>query len=286
MSAYRGIMSDIEWRSPGGRVVVGIFFVTLILVSLIVIFPFFFAFTAGLKNSTDIYRPGLDLWPETPIWANYAEAWQRLDMLTMFKNSFIVGLGGVFGRLLVSTMAAYSLARLKPKGKRIIELFILITLTIPLITYLVPLYVTLANLPILKVSLVNSYWGLWIPYSANAFAILVLKNAFEQIPQEIYDAAAIDGASEFRMFFVFTLPLAKSLIIVLALLAFIGMWGDFLLPLLVLRDSELQTVSVRLFNLTRSFPVNLHMAGSFIAMIPPTVVAFFLQRYMKGGLTF
>ena len=282
----RGIMSDIEWRSPKGRVIVAFFFIVLLIASLIVVFPFIFSFTAGLKNSTEIYKPGLNIWPEEVNWGNYIEAWQRLDMLKMFKNSIFVALGGVFGRLLISTMAAYSLANLNPKGKKIIETFILITLTVPFIAYLVPLYVTLANVPLLNVSLINSYWGLWIPYSANAIAILILKSSFEHIPQEIYDAAAIDGASETMMFFRFTLPLSGAIILVLGVLAFIGMWGDFLLPLLILRDSGLQTVSVRLFNLTRAFPVNLHMAGSFIAMVPPMIIAFFVQRYMKGGLTF
>jgi multiple sugar transport system permease protein len=88
------------------------------------------------------------------------------------------------------------------------------------------------------------------------------------------------------MFFQFTVPLSSGIMLVLGLMAFITLWGDFLLPLLVLRDPSMQTISVRLFNLTRNFPINLHMAGSFIAMLPPLVAAIFLQRYMKGGLTF
>jgi ABC-type glycerol-3-phosphate transport system permease component len=114
----------------------------------------------------------------------------------------------------------------------------------------------------------------------------VLKTAFDGIPKDLYDAAQVDGASNLRLFFQFTLPLTSSLMLVLGLLSFIGLWGDFLLPLLVMRDPSLQTISVRLFNLTRSFPINLHLAGSFIAMLPPLFAAVFLQRYMKGGLTF
>lgn len=285
MTISRAILSQAERRSPGGRLLLAVFILVLLVVGLLVMFPFFFAFTAGLKTSTEVAEPGL-LLPRVANWGNYAEAWSRLNMVGMFKNSLIVGMGGVILRLLVCSMAAYSLSRLKPIGKRVIEAMILITFALPTIAYIVPLYLTLVKLPIIHISLLNNYWGLWIPYAANAFTILVLKNTFDAIPQDIYDAARIDGAGEVPLFFQFTLPLSSSILVVLGLLAFIGMWGDFLLPLLILRDPELQTVSVRLFNLTRQFSLNLYMAGAFMAMVPPTIVAIVLQRYIKGGLTF
>ena len=104
----RGVMSDVEWRSPGGRVFVGVSLGVLILVSIAVLFPFLYSFTAGLKTSTEIFKPGLRLWPETPHWENYLEAFQRLNLLGMFKNTFIVAAGGVFAQVIVSTTAAYS----------------------------------------------------------------------------------------------------------------------------------------------------------------------------------
>jgi multiple sugar transport system permease protein len=117
--------------------------------------------------------------------------------------------------------------------------------------------------------------------------ILVLTNSFDQIPKDLYEAAQIDGASEIRMFFSITLPLSYSVLLVLGLFSFIGFWGDFLWPFLVLRDSSLQTISVRLYTETRGFSLNLFLAASFIAMVPPAIAAFFLQRQApKGGLTF
>jgi len=283
--AGRGIMSKSEWKTRGGLAIGAVIFIGLLFVTVIVIFPFFFAFASGLKTPTQIFEPGL-LFPANPNWDNYRDAWERLNMFGMFKNSFIVATGAVVGRLLISALAAYSLSRLKPRGKGIIEVLIYATMTIPFVAYMVPLYVTLARVPILDISLVNTYWGLWIPYAASAFYIVVLKNTFDSIPDEIYDAAKIDGAGDIPLFFQFTVPLSSSILIVLGLLTFITVWGDFLLPLLILREPALQTVSVRLTALTRSFPVNLHMAGAFMAMVPPTVLAIFMQRYMKGGITF
>ncbi|MBN2388576.1 MAG: carbohydrate ABC transporter permease [Anaerolineales bacterium] len=285
-TANRGVMSIVEGRSLKGRLVLGLFFAILVLTGIIIIFPFFFSFTAGLKNSTEIYRPGVNLWPASPDWGNYVEAWRRFNMTRMFWNTFVVAGGGVLAQLVVSSLAAFFLSRLKPIGSNLVMVLILITMTIPRIAYLVPLYMTLAKLPFINTSLINTFWGLWLPYAVNPFMILVLKNAFDSIPRQIYDAAEVDGATETRIFLQFTIPLSASIMLVLGLLSFIGLWGDFLLPLLVLRDSSMQTVSVRLFNLTRDFPMNLHMAGSFIAMIPPMFAAIFLQRYMKGGLTF
>lgn len=281
----RGILSHVEARSAPGRALYVVMLIALLLGGVVFVFPFVFAFTAGLKNSAEIYLPGINLLPEIPQWANYRQAWQRFNMLGMFRNSLIIALGGVLGQLLIASLAAYSLARLKPIGGKLLLFLFLISLTIPVIAYIIPLYLTLVELPILHISLLNSFWGLWLPYAANAFAILMLKNFFEQIPSEIYDAAAVDGASPLRTFVAITLPLSRSILLVLAMLSFVGIWKDYLLPLLVLREADLQPVTVRLYTLVERFPKNLQLAAAFVAMVPPLLAAFVLQRYLKGGLT-
>lgn len=280
-STNRSIMSNSEWRSPMGRLIAFFYFFILLIVSILVIFPFIFSFTAGLHNSIDVVKPGIHLWPAKPLWGNYIDAWQRFAMSRLFLNTIIAAGGGVIAQLTVSSLAAYSLSRLNPIGKNFIRALLLITMAVPGIVYLVPRYVVMAELDLL-----NNYLGLWIPYAASSFMILVLNNSFDQIPRDLYEAAEMDGASEIRMFFNITLPLSYSVMLVLGLFAFIGFWGDFLWPFLILRDSGLQTISVRLYTLTRGFPLNLYMAASFIAMIPPSIAAFYLQRHApKGGLT-
>ena len=278
----RGIMSNTEWRSPLGRFIGFIYLIILLFVGILVVFPFIFSFTAGLHNSIDVVKPGIHLWPEKPLWINYLDAWQRFKISRLFFNTAVAAGGGVLGQLIVSSLAAYSLSRLNPIGKNIIRTLLLITMAVPGIVYLVPRYVVMADL-----GLLNNFMGLWLPYSASSFMILVLNNAFDQIPRDLYEAAQIDGASEMRMFTNITLPLSSSVLLVLGLFAFIGFWGDFLWPFLILRESELQTMSVRLYTLTRGFPLNLFMAASFMAMIPPSLAAIYLQRRApRGGLTF
>ncbi|HLO29568.1 MAG TPA: carbohydrate ABC transporter permease [Anaerolineales bacterium] len=281
-SANRGIMSNTEWRSPLGRLIGLLYLIILALAAILVIFPFLFSFTAGLQNSIDVVKPGLHLWPAKPLWANYLDVWQRFKLGRLFLNTAIAAGGGVLAQMVVSSLAAYSLSRLNPIGKNVIRAIILITMAVPGLVYLVPRYVVIA-----KMGLVDNFMGLWLPYAASSFMILVLNNAFDQIPKDLYEAAQIDGASDMRMFLSITVPLSSSVLLVLGLFAFIGFWGDFLWPFLVLRDSSLQTISVRLHTLARGFGLNLFMAASFIAMIPPSLAAFFLQRHApKGGLTF
>lgn len=278
----RGIMSNAEWRSPAGRLIGLLYLLVLAFVSVVVIFPFIFSFTAGLHNSIDVVKPGIRLWPAEPLWNNYVDAWQRFKISRLFFNTAIAAGGGMIAQLVVSSLAAYSLSRLEPVGKKAIRALILVTMAVPGIVYLVPRYVVMADL-----GLVNNFAGLWIPYAASSFMVLVLNNAFDQIPRDLYEAAQIDGASEPRMFVSITIPLSYSVMLVLGLFAFITFWGDFLWPFLILRDSELQTISVRLYTLTRGFPLNLYMAASFMAMIPPSIAAFFLQQHApRGGLTF
>jgi multiple sugar transport system permease protein len=280
-NANRGIMSNAEWRSPLGRLIQFFYLIILLFVSIMVIFPFVFSFTAGLHNSIDVVKPGIHLWPKTPLWGNYLDAWQRFKISRLFLNTAIAAGGGVIAQLVVSSLAAYSLSRLNPIGKNVIRGIILITMAVPGIVYLVPRYVVIA-----KMGLVDNFLGLWIPYAASSFMILVLNNAFDAIPRDLYEAAQIDGASDLQMFTSITIPLSSSVLMVLGLFAFIGFWGDFLWPFLILRQSDLQTISVRLYTLTRGFPLNLWMAASFIAMIPPSIAAFYLQRHApRGGLT-
>lgn len=281
----RGFLSNAELRTAEGRLYYYGAVVFLLLVALMTLFPFFFAFTSGLKNSTEIFSAGLNLLPETPLWQNYSEVWTRFDMPRLLGNSFAVVGGSVLLQLIVSSLAAYSLSQLKPIGGRYIMMGFLVTLMIPGIAYIVPLYVTIRDLAHFNIDLFNSYWGLWLPNAVSAFAIFVLKTFFDRIPSEIIDSARVDGASAFQILYHIILPLSRSILIVIAVLAFVGIWKDFLLPLLIIPDPAKQPLTTRLIYLTNDYGVNLQMAASFIGLLPPLLIAVLLQRYMRVGVT-
>lgn len=281
----RGFFSNIELRTPSGRLYYTLSILVLLLVAMFALFPFFFAFTSGLKDSTEIFQSGLNLLPIVPRWENYVRAWERFDMLRLFGNSFLISGVGVVLRLAVSAAAAFSLSKLKPFGGRVITLGFMLTLMIPAMAYFVPLYTTIANVPVLNISLINSYWGLWLPYCVDAFSIFVLKTFFDRIPPDLIDSARVDGANALQTFYHVVFPLSRSILIVLFVLAFVGLWRDFLLPYLVITDPAKQPVTVRLFYIADDYSINLQMAASFMALLPPLLIAIVLQRYMKIGLT-
>lgn len=282
----RGFLSHAELKTPTGRIYYYSSMVILLALSLLVLFPFVYAFTSGLKESTEIFTSGLNLIPQNPQWHNYSDAWIDFEIPRLFYNSFLIVSGGVILRMLISALAAFALSQLKPVGGRLIMICFFITMMIPGIAYLVPLFVTLKDVPVLHLNLLDSYWGLWLPYSISAFAIFVLKNFFDRIPREIIESARIDGASQLQIFMRIVLPLSRSILLILAILTFMDLWKDYLLPLLIITDPTRQPITVRLFYLAdRFYGVNVQMAAAFIALLPPLVVAIFLQRYLKAGLT-
>ncbi|QPC83324.1 carbohydrate ABC transporter permease [Phototrophicus methaneseepsis] len=281
----RGFLSNIELRTPGGRIYYVAATIALLLIAVVTLFPFFFAFTSGLKNSTEIFAGGLNLFPQTPLWQNYEQAWRQFDMVRMFKNSLVIVSVGVVLRLVVSGAAAYSLSILKPIGGRFLTVGFLLTLMVPSIAYFVPLYTTIADMPIIHVSLLNSYWALWLVYCVDAFSIFVFKTFFDTIPRDLIDSARVDGANPLQLLVNIIFPLSRSITVVLAVLAFVALWKDFLLPYLVITDPQAQPITVRLFYLADDYSVNLQMAASFISLLPPLLIAIVLQRYMKIGVT-
>ena len=284
----RGVISPLELRTAFGRYTYILFIVLLLILAVTVLFPFLFAFAAGLKTSTEIIKGGLQIFPKIPLWSTYADVWLKYGFIRLFGNTLVVVVGGLICQLTVTTLAAYSLARLKPIGGRIILGGFMITLMIPAVAYIVPLYTTLVNVPILNVSLLNNYWGLWLPYSINAFGILIMKTFFESIPNDLYDAAKVDGASPVRIFWSITLPLSRSILIVLTIVGFLALWKDFLLPTLVMTKPEMQPITVRLWYMlngaTTISPLNVQMAASFLALLPPLLIAIALQRNLQRGI--
>lgn len=279
----RAVLSNLELRTPRGVSVYVVMVIVLLILALVVVIPFAYAFTSGLKTSNMIFTPQFQLWPDEPQWENYADAWDYFSLPRIFGNTLILVAGGLVTQLGFSTLAAYSLSRLNPIGGRFILMGFLVTLMIPGIAYIIPLYVTAARLELL-----GSMWGVWLPYGVNAFMIFILKNFFDGIPSELFDAAKVDGASALQIFWRIALPLSRSILIVLAILTFVNLWKDFLWPYLVLlNNQDLQPIGVFLWTLEQrsSTPANIQMAGYFMAMLPPLIIAILLQRYMQRGLS-
>jgi multiple sugar transport system permease protein len=258
-----------------------------IVVLLVFVFPFYWMVTGALKSPAELAQPRPGLVPHTLHPETYADAWTRLQIAHFFLNTALYAVGGWFVQLAVDVSAAYALSKLRPVLGNVVLGAMLASLMLPAAALLVPAYLTVSNVPLVHVNLLNTPWALWLPGAANAFNIYVLKRFFDQIPGDILDSASLDGAGRLRILWSIVVPLSRPVLAVVSIFAVIGIWKDFLWPLLVLQDPASQTLSVALSRLssTGRVPLNELLAGLVIASVPMVVVFLAFQRQILSGLS-
>lgn len=284
----RALVSNIEWNKPGIKVVHWIIFSVLVVLTITTFGPLFWMLSGAVKSSIAIYHTPPILWPAVPDWSTFSQAWTELNSLLYLGNTAALAIGAVVLQLLVSATAAYSLSKLKPIFSNALLFFFLSTLMVPAIAYLVPQYLTVVHLPIFGITLTNTWWAVWLPEAANAFNIIVLKSFFDAIPNELVEAARIDGANAFQIFVRIILPLSRPALAVVAMFTVFATWKDFLWPLLVLTDTSKQPISVALYQLgiaaSQGVAENVLLAGFIFAMIPPIIFFLIFQRQIISGV--
>ncbi|BCY08434.1 carbohydrate ABC transporter permease [Actinoplanes sp. L3-i22] len=286
--AQRTLVSGIALKTPVGRTVyLTVLAVTTIVVAAVFLYPVYWMATAGLKTPAEFAAQSVTVVPEHPSLAAYRDAWDHLRIPHFFLNTVYYALGGWLVQLAVDVSAAYSLSRLRPVLGKLVFALMLATLMLPVAALLVPAYLTVTDLPILHLNLLNSPWGLWLPAAANGFNIYVLKRFFDNIPNDILEAAAIDGATRGTTLTRIVLPLSRPVLAVISIFSIIGMWKDFLWPMLIMQDPERQTLSVALQRLSASsqVPPTEMIAGMTLAALPMIVIFVIFQRHILGGLS-
>lgn len=282
--ADRGILSPADWRRRRLRVTTrlthGILLLSLIVVGL---GPILWLAKSAVTPTQDTLRQPLALWPNGIDWANIVDAWTRVEIDRYFFNTVVIALGVWFVQVLVATTAGYALSILRPRYGKVIVSLVLGTLFVPSIVLLVPLYLTIVNPPLLGESLINTFWAVWLPAGANAFSVLLVMRFFDSLPREMFEAARMDGAGPYRLFWSVVLPMSRPIIGVVSVFAVIGAWKDFLWPLLVLKDPDLQPLSVRLPQLQQFIELDVFLAALAIATIIPIVLFLFFQRMFLNG---
>ncbi len=215
-------------------------------------------------------------------WENYQEAWARGKFLLAFLNSTSIALSVTGFQLITSALAGYALARLQFKGKKAILLLILTTLVIPFQLLVIPIFV------ILKWGhLINTYWALILPTAANGFSIFLMRQYFISIPQELEEAATLDGANRWQILTRIMLPLSRPALITVFLFTFIGEWNDLFKPLVFTTKPELNTVQLALAGFQEEFTSDwsLMMVAVVIASIPVVVLFLIGQRQFIQGIS-
>jgi multiple sugar transport system permease protein len=287
-SETRTLFSDADLRrGEGPKIYFGLLAIVTLVFIIVFFFPLYWMLSGALKSPVELAQPTPTLIPHAIHWTYYRLAWTQLQIPHYLWNTTLYALGAWFFQIVFDVAIAYALSRLKPLFGKIILALILSSLMLPASALLVPAYLTVANVPFVHWNLLNTPWALWLPGVANAFNIYILKRFFDQIPQELLDAAAIDGAGRFRVLWTVVLPLSRPVLAVVSIFTVIGVWKDFLWPLLVLQDPKVQTINVALARLSSSnerITQSELLAGLVIASIPMVLIFIAFQRHILRGL--
>lgn len=271
----RSIVSFQDRKSRRVRIVLGVVG-TLILVGLVLVCagPLLWLAKASTSTSTETLAQPFALWPSGLHWENFSEAFAKVRFGTYLANTLWICLGNWVTGIVVATTGGYFLGILRPRYAKVVSALVLATLFIPGVVSLVALYLTVVDVPVVHIKLLNSFWAVWLPSSASAFNVLLVQRAFQSLPQDVFDAARVDGAGRFRVFWSLVLPMSRPILGVVSLLTVVGAYKDFLWPLLVLPASGKQPLSVALPRLEHSTSLSVYLAALFVALAIP--VAFFI----------
>jgi len=283
----RGILSAFDWKRP--RILVGWRTMHLVLFAGLIGFgavPIVWMVRAAVSRTTDLVQRPLSVIPEPAMWENIPTAWNLLDIGHYLANTLVLVAGSWIVQLVVAATAGFALAVIRPWYGRYVYGAILVTLFVPSTVTLIALYLTVLDLPLLGLNITNTPWAVWLPAGAHAFSILLVKQFFEDIPRDLFEAAQLDGAGWFTIFWRIVLPMSRPILAVVSLLSIMTAWKEFLWPLIVLNDPETQPLAVALPRLAQDTDPAYLIAGLLIATVPPILIFLVFQRSIIRGIGF
>ncbi len=271
-------MSD---RRPLGRLRRAVLYLLMLALGIVMAFPFFWMLSTSLKSEAESSTFPPTLIPDEWMLSNYLQAWNAAPFGRYFLNSGIMAVGQVLLGLATASLAAYALARMRVPGRGIVFGALLATLVIPPEVTLIPNYIAMQRL-----GWYNTYLALIVPFGASVFNVFLLRQAFLQLPVELFEAARLEGCSHLRFLWQFAVPLSRPTLAIIALLTAIRAWNDFQWPLIITDTPELRPIQVGLtvFRSDVSTNFQLLMAGSFMAVLPVLILFLLTQRQLIQGI--
>ncbi|MEU5725558.1 carbohydrate ABC transporter permease [Micromonospora sp. NPDC047738] len=264
------------------RVAKTVLYVVLVLGLLAVAGPFVWMALSSVKPEREIRQVPPTWWPETFTLDNFRELFSRLDFPLYFFNSALVAALVTVGNLLFCSLVGYALAKLRYPGKRVLFLAVLGMLMVPGMVTFVPQFVLVSNM-----GLTNTYAGLILPFLVGPFGVFLMRQFLQSIPDDLIEAARVDGAGEFRIFWRVVLPLCRPALATLGILTFLGSWNNFLWPLVVATTEDKYTlpVALALYSVGQNrTDYGLLLSGAVVVVLPVLIVFLLLQRHFLRGI--
>ncbi|HUQ20003.1 MAG TPA: carbohydrate ABC transporter permease [Gemmatimonadaceae bacterium] len=278
MSTRESVMESARTRQQLTRILL---YTLLIIGAMLSLLPMLWMLSASLMPTGEASTFPPHFLPSAPTLEHYRDLFVRLDLGRNLLNSIFVSFIVTFASLFINSMAGYAFAKLRFRGRDRVFRVLSTGLVLPVQVAMLPLFLLLKNM-----GLINTYWGVIIPGLASIFGIFLVRQYALSIPDEMLDAARVDGASEFRIFWSIVVPGIMPILATLSIWTFLATWNDFMWPLIVLSDQSHYTLPVALANLSGEHvqDTELMMAGSVLTVIPVMLVFLFLQRYYIQGV--
>ncbi len=271
-------------KSAHNRAVVSkvIVYVILILIALVMIIPFLWMLSASIKSDREVFQMNPFVFiPAVPKWSNYSDIWTKIPFLKFVENTVFLTLVVTILQLLTSSFAAYAFSKLHFRAKNALFLAYIATIAMPWQVYMVPQFIMMR-----RMGLNDKLLAIICLQAFSAFGVFMMKQFYEGIPDDLCEAARIDGMSEYRIYSTIMLPLSKPALSTLVIFSFVATWNDYLGPLIYLKSQEKKTIQLglKMFISQYSSDYGLIMAGSVLSLIPVLVVFLCLQKYFVEGV--
>jgi multiple sugar transport system permease protein len=259
-----------------------IVYVILIIIAALMLIPFIWMLSASIKSDREVFQMNpFVLIPENPKWSNYHDIWTRIPLLKFVENTVFLTIVVTFLQLLTSSFAAYSFAKLDFKHKNTLFFAYIATIAMPWQVYMVPQFLMMR-----KMGLNDKLLAIICLQAFSAFGVFMMKQFYEDIPDELCEAARIDGMSEYKIYLKIMIPLSKPALSTLTIFTFVNTWNDYLGPLIYLKTESKKTIQLglKMFISQYSSDYGLIMAGSVLSLIPVIIVFLCLQKYFVEGV--
>jgi len=287
-----GILSSSDLKTAYGKFLYWTFFAILAIVAVIAVVPAIWTILTSFKETQEIYA-AFSFFPQNMSWnkivTRISESWNALQLGSSFINTIVLSIGSLIFRIVVCGFGGYVLSKLKPKGSKLLFTLVVWTMMMPSQIRMVPNYISYLHFPFaadngLGVSLLDTYWPMWLGAGADTFAVLLFKNAFDALSNSYVEAAKIDGCSNYGVFFRIMLPLATPVIIYESINVLSAAWSDFFTPLLVLDKNAVVPLKIYRLQSDTSIQMNTYFMALVFASIPPFIIFAFFQKRILGGI--
>lgn len=276
-----GVIKESDLTRPSVKIAYICMYTVMIIICMLMLFPVLWVFMSGVKRYEEFMSIPPTIFPHSFDWRNITDMWKEMQFHKYFLNSIVLTSGSLIIGLFFKGLCAYVLSKIRPKGTKTVSTLLFLTMLLPLTTNLVPSYQLWINFPILG-NLSNTYLPFWIGSMGGVYYIILFKKFFDSIPDAYMESAILDGCNKMGIYYRIIMPMSKPIFLTIGIFTFSDSWNDFLMPSLLIRDSKLATISIRLFG-GNQLPDNQRIMAVLFSIILPIILFCIAQKYVLSN---